>query len=75
MDYLNLEELEAELAEVTAAISAIRKGGQSYSINTGGSIRTVTMADYEQLRRERSEIIQALREIEGSAGITLGPGW
>lgn len=75
MDYMNLEELEAELAEVTAAISAIRKAGQSYTINTGGSIRTVTMADYEQLRRERSELIQALREIEGAAGITLGAGW
>lgn len=74
-DYLETADLEEELSEITAALSAIRKGGQSYTINTGGSIRTVTMADYEQLRRERSEIIQTLREIGGSAGLTLGAGW
>lgn len=72
---LTVEELEEDLAEVKAAITAIRKGGQSYTIGTGSSTRTVTMADYDSLIKERSRIMRDIQALEGDAGITISAGW
>jgi len=69
------EELEEELAEVQAAISAIRKGGQSYMITSGSSTRQVMAADYDKLVKERSRLLRQIQAIDGEAGITIGASW
>ena len=69
------EELEDELAEVQAAISAIRKGGQSYMIVSGSSTRQVMAANYNSLVKERSRLLRQIQAIDGEAGITIGAGW
>ena len=68
-------EILAEIAEITTALSHIRKGGQSYQISTGGSTRNVTLADYETLRKERARLYQDLAEVQGDAGMTMTAGW
>ena len=68
-------EIELEIANITLALSHILKGGQSYTINSGGSTRTVTMADYERLTIERHGLRLQLKEIDGSAGLVLSAGW
>jgi hypothetical protein len=70
--------VEAEIDDVRAAISAVIKGGQSYTINSGGSIRTVTMADTKFLRGWLIELQQELAELEQSAdtqGFIVGANW
>ena len=68
-------EIELEIANITLALNHILKGGQSYTINSGGSTRTVTMADYKQLITQRSILRQSLKEIDSTAGLVLGAGW
>lgn len=70
-------EITAEIAEITTAISHILKGGQSYTITSGGSgtSRTVTMADYEKLTKHRNELRQQLAEVNGTRSFRLTPGW
>lgn len=68
-------ELDAEIALVTAAIQHILKGGQSYSIDSGGSRRTFEAADFEMLKKYRAELYAEKRELDGSSGMTLGAGW
>ena len=68
-------EILAEIAEITAALSAIRVAGQSYTISTGSSSRTVTQANYQQLIKERRELYAQLDEVRGTGGITLTAGW
>lgn len=70
-----IAQYEDEIAEITTAMSAIRKGGQEYTIDTGSSIRKVSMADYETLKIERNELYAKIQELEGDAGITLTAGW
>ena len=64
-----------EIAEITAAISAIRNGGQSYTIGTGPSSRTVTLADYDTLVSERRDLQAQLSALQGTSGLTIGAGW
>ena len=68
-------EIQNEIDEVSAAISAIRNGGQSYTIGSGPSSRTVTMADYETLVRERRDLNAQLAAVQGTSGLTIGAGW
>ena len=68
-----IEEVEKELAEVTAAISAIVRGAQSYTIGS----RSVTKASLAELRKLRDELMAELAVIEngGSCGRLIGwPG-
>jgi len=70
--------VEAEIADVRAAISTLIKGGQSYSINSGGSQRTVTQLDLPNLRSWLIHLQQELAELNQSAdtrGIIMGPNW
>lgn len=68
-------EIQAEIDEISAAISAIRNGGQSYTIGSGPSTRTVTMADYDTLVKERRDLYAQLATAQGSSGLTIGAGW
>ena len=72
---MDRDELVAELAEVNKAITHILKGGQSYSIDSGGSSRSFTGADLDKLRSYRGELKREIKEIDGEAGMTLGAGW
>ena len=68
-------EIIAILAEYQAARSAILVGGQSYTINTNGSIRTVTLADLELIEKQIQIYSQMLNEAKGNAGFQIKPGW
>lgn len=69
------EALRAEIDEITTALSFILQGGQSYTINSGASSRTVTMTDYATLTKRREDLRAQLREIRGTGGITISAGW
>jgi len=68
-------QIELEIAEITTALSHIRKAGQSYTINTGGSTRTVSMADYKALITDRQNLRGQLAEVQGSGGLVMGASW
>jgi hypothetical protein len=73
-----ITEIKKQIAEIDTAMSAIRKGGQQYSITSsagGGTMRSVTMADYEALKIERKELQNELANLEGSGGFRLRAGW
>lgn len=70
------DEILEQIAEVKAAMSAIRNGGQSYTIDTGSSVRTVTMANYESLRAELKELYRQLATADNTGGsFNIGVGW
>jgi hypothetical protein len=64
------EEIHQELDEVNAAISAIVRGAQSYTIGS----RSVTKASLAELRSLRGGLQMELTEIEngGSRGVLVG---
>ena len=66
----SIEEVEQELAEVNAAISAIVRGAQSYTVGS----RSVTKASLAELRALRGELMAELAAIEngGSCGRLVG---
>lgn len=72
-------ELETEIAEITIAISHIRKGGQAYEITTAsgaGTKRIVTQADYKALIEERNSYKAELQSLNGTGrGVRIGLGW
>jgi hypothetical protein len=68
-------EVEAEIAEIDTALSHIRKAGQSYTINSGGSIRTVTLADYDKLKNDRADLKHELASLNGNKAMRVRPGW
>jgi hypothetical protein len=71
-------EIVAEIEEINNALSYIRKGGQSYSINTasgGGTSRTVTMSDYDILVKHRNELNAQLKTLDGTRAIRVRAGW
>jgi uncharacterized coiled-coil DUF342 family protein len=72
-----LAELKAELAEIKSALSAIRTAGQSYTLNagTGGTSRTVTMADYATLRKEKDEIEAKISGLSNTRATVIRAGW
>jgi hypothetical protein len=65
----------AELARIDEAISHILKGGQSYSLNTGGGSRTVTYADYNQLIQRKKALETQIAIENGYAGGRIGAAW
>jgi len=70
--------IEAEITDVRNAISTIIKGGQSYTISTGGSSRTVTNADLDKLRSWLIELQQELNQVNQSydtPGFIVGASW
>jgi len=69
------DEILEEIAEIKQAMSAIRNGGQSYTIDTGSSVRTVTMANYESLRKELKELYKQLATSQGGGSFNLEVGW
>ena len=69
-------DIQTDIDNVRAAISAIVQGGQSYTINSGGSVRTVTLADIESLRSWLVELQQELAEANDCPrGFTIGLNW
>ena len=70
-----IEQIEDEIAEITTALSFIRSGGQSYTIETGSSKRTVTNVDYDLLVQQRRDLNSQLQTLNGEGGLTLGAGW
>ena len=70
-----VEEIEAEIAIVSAAITALMQGGQQYMIQTGASMRQFMAADIDKLRDYRNELKAQLRSLEGLDGLTIGAGW
>ena len=72
-----LAELQAELAEIKAALSAIRKGGQSYTLNTGsgGTSRTVTMVDYNTLVEHKNELEAKIATANGKRASIVRAAW
>lgn len=73
-----IAEVEIEITYVREAISTVIRGGQSYSIGSGGSTRTVTQATLKELKSHLIDLQQELAELECSSetkGITLGASW
>jgi hypothetical protein len=71
-------EIAAEIAEINAALTAIRKGGQSYTMMSAagaGTTRTVTSADYSALVRHRNELLAQLDEINGTRAVRVRAAW
>lgn len=75
MTYRTAEEIQEDIDSVRAAISAVVKGGQSYTINSGGSSRQVTQADLAGLKRWLADLVQEHRDTEGSGGLDIGASW
>lgn len=69
------EEIQEDIDSVRAAINAVLKGGQSYTIGSGGSTRQVTQANLKELKTWLADLRQEMREIEGSGGLTVGAIW
>lgn len=69
------EEILDQITEIKAAMAAIRNGGQSYIINSGGSNREVVLADYAALKTELRELQRALAELQGSGSFNIQAGW
>lgn len=75
MTYRTADEIQEDIDSVRAAISAVVKGGQSYTINSGGSSRQVTQADLAGLKRWLADLVQEYRDTEGSGGLDIGASW
>lgn len=67
---MSKEELENELADVMAAIKAIRGGAQEYRIGS----RMVRKVDYASLLKERDGLIADIAAFDCAGGRTL-IGW
>ena len=70
--------IQAEITEINTALSHIRKGGQSYTITSAsgaGTSRTVTMANYDSLVKQRNELQKQIDSAQGRRGFRAGCGW
>lgn len=70
-----VEEIEADIAIARAAITAVAQVGQSYTINSGGSVRTVTNANLAELKAWLADLRQEWRDLDGSGGMVIGANW
>ena len=71
-------EIQTEIDEINVALSQIRLAGQSYEITSGsgaGTKRVVTMADYETLKKHRSDLIAELAEATKTRAVRIRPAW
>lgn len=75
MTYRTADEIQEDIDSVRAAITAVVKGGQSYTINSGGSSRQVTQADLAGLKCWLADLVQEYRDTEGSGGLDIGASW
>lgn len=67
--------MEEELAQIDAAIEAILKGGQSFTIDSGGGRRAVTYADYNALVKRRNELAARIAADNSELGTRVTFGW
>jgi len=70
--------IQAEIDEITTALSQIRVAGQSYEITSGsgaGTKRVVTMADYDTLKAHRSDLITELAEVNETRVRRIRAAW
>lgn len=65
------EEVQQELDEVNAAISAIVRGAQSYTIGS----RSVTKASLAELRSLRGDLRSEVAEIQNGGSFGRVVGW
>lgn len=66
------DELTAEIAIVSIAITNILKTGQEYAIGSGPSSRTFKAAEIDSLRNYRTELQLQLQTVQGKGGLALG---
>lgn len=70
--------IQAEIDQITTALSQIMVAGQSYEITSGsgaGTKRVVTMADYDKLKKARSDLYSELDEVNKIRAKRIGAGW
>lgn len=70
--------VEFEIDDVRNAITAVIRGGQSYSIGSGGSTRMVTQATISELKSHLKDLNQELNELvcpTDTVGYSVGAGW
>lgn len=70
--------IQAEIDQITTALTHIVVAGQSYEITSGsgaGTKRVVTMADYDTLVKHRSTLYGELAEVNGTRAKRIGAGW
>jgi hypothetical protein len=72
---MTAEEIEQEIAEITLALSNMRKVGQSYEIETGSGKRKLTAVEYDSLVKHRNDLRSQLAEVNGDSGCVLSAGW
>lgn len=72
-----VDDMKIELEEVKKALTNIRNGGQSYTINagTGGTSRTVTQADYNTLNDHRIQLEREIAALEKRCAVRVRPRW
>ena len=70
-----MDSLQDELKQINGAIAHILKGGQSYTINSGGGQRQVTYADYNALVKRKDELEDKIDSSSRSFGQRITAGW
>lgn len=72
-----LAEIQSDIDDVRAAISAVVKGGKSYTINSGGSSRMVTQADLDDLRSLLADYQKEYNAVayNEELGFNVGVNW
>lgn len=66
-----IEELQAELAQVSAAINAAYSG-QEYEIESGGSRRRLKRQPLAVLTKRKSELEASIARLNGTGGVSYG---
>ncbi len=66
------DELIAEIAAVSEAITNMLKTGHEYEIESAKSRRRFKGFDLDKLRAYRTELQIQLRNVDGSSGLVLG---
>jgi len=70
--------IQAEIDQITTALSHIVVAGQSYQITSGsgaGTSRMVTMADYDTLKKHRNDLYAELAEVGGTRAKRMKAAW
>lgn len=66
-----IEELQAELLQVTAAINAAYSG-QEYEIESGGTRRKLKRQPLPVLTKRKAELETSISRLNGTGGISYG---
>jgi len=70
-----IDSLTTELTEVETAISYILKGGQEYTIQSGGGPRSTTNADLSLLYKRKETILSQISGLNRTRVTKMRPGW